>query len=129
MLTELHTSICPHASITSKNVRVAEAWLTFSRSMGSGRGRAMGGGPRCIVGHLDHAGGVAEGEEGEASVGAAEGDPAAEPDPAPGVARPELAAESVPLGPLQRLHPLQLRLGLWEHRRLLGRCCHVGGGR
>jgi hypothetical protein len=35
---------------------------------------------------LDHAGGVAEGEEGEAGVVAAEGNPAAEPHPAPGVA-------------------------------------------
>ena len=81
------------------------------------------------MGHLDHAGGVAEGEEGEAGVGAAEGDPAAEPDPAPGVARPELAAERVPLGPLQRLHPLQPRLGRGGRRRLLRRGRRIGGGR
>lgn len=58
---------------------------------------------------------------------AAEGDPAAEPHPEPGVAGPELAAQRVPLGPLQRLQLLLPRLRRGERRRLLGRGRGVGG--
>jgi hypothetical protein len=69
--------------------------------------------------HLDRAGSVTKGEEGEAGVGAVESDPAAEAHAAAGVTGAELAAQRVPRRPLQRLQPLELRLGRGRCRRIL----------
>lgn len=76
--------------------------------------------------HLDHAGAITQGEEGEAGVRAAERNPAAEPHPSPRVIGAKLPAQRVPLRPLQRLQPL--RPGIGRGRRLLRRRGRRHGG-